>query len=263
MAIPFLGLVMTLAMWSLVYGIQLGFETLDHQLVWQSVTLGVSGFVPATWLFFVFAYTRRNDWLVQSRVALLLAEPVGFLVLCVTNPLHELVWTNAVMSSTLVGDVPALEFGIGYWLHIVYAYALVAAGIGLLLLYGTRVAPTYQKQVLLLVTGAVPPFLSHISFTIGMSPIPALDLTPFVFAFTGVIFGLALFRFELLRLAPIARGQSLKEVGDGLIVVNTDEEIVDLVGVATEVLEPSPPASGIRYRRCSPNTGSTNSMAPN
>lgn len=240
MALPFWGLAITLSAWSLVYGIQLGYGTLAEQLVWQRVTLGVAGFVPTLWLFFALAYTRREDWLNRNYVLLFLAEPVAFFLLSLTNPYHELVWTTAVMTSTAIGDVPALEFGAGYAIHIVYVYAVVAVGIGRLLIYGTQVAPMYQKQVLLLITGATPPFISHVAFTLGASPIPSLDLTPFVFGFTGVILGLALFRFELLKLAPIARGQSLKEVGDGLVVVNNNDEIVDLLGVATDVLEPTP-----------------------
>ena len=240
LAVPFLGLVVMLATWSFVYGIQLGYGTLAEQLAWQRVTLGVAGFVPTTWLLFVLGYTRGEEWLGRKRVLLLLSEPFAFFALCVTNPLHELVWTSPSLTATSVGSVPALSFGIGYVLHIVYAYAVVAGGIGLLVIYGTQIAPTYQKQVLLLVTAAVPPFASHVAFTLGWSPIPALDLTPFLFAFTGVVLGLALFRFDLLELAPIARSQSLEEVGDGLVVVDERGEIVDVHGIATAALTPTP-----------------------
>lgn len=239
-ALPFMALAITLAVWSLIYGIQLGFGTLRAQLVWQRFTLSVAGFVPTMWLLFVLAYTGRDDWLRRDRLFLLLSEPLAFLVLCLTNPSHELVFSEATLTSTPIGDVPALQFGAGYDIHIIYAYALVAGGIGLLFLYGTQIAPTYQKQVALLITAATPPFLTHVAFTLGMSPIPFLDLTPFVFAFTGVVLGLALFRFNLLRLAPIARMQSLTEVGDGLVVLNRDREIVDIFGVTTEVLDPVP-----------------------
>jgi len=240
LALPFLGLIVTLATWSLVYGIQLGYGTLAGQLAWQRVTLGVAGFVPTTWLLFVLAYTRGENWLDRNRTLLLLSEPVAFFALCVTNPLHQLVWTSSSLAATSVGPVPVLSFGVGYLVHIVYAYAVVAGGIGLLVVYGTQTAPTYQRQVLLLVTAAVPPFVGHVAFTLGRSPIPALDLTPFLFAFTGLVFGLALFRFELLELAPIARSQSLDEVGDGLVVVNERGEIVDLSGIAPTVLTPTP-----------------------
>lgn len=96
----------------------------------------------------------------------------------------------------------------------------MAVGILLLLKHASHITPICKKQVALLIIAALPPFLSHISWTLGMSPIPHLYLTPFVFAFAGIVFGLALFRFELLKLAPVARSQALEKVGDGIVVVD-------------------------------------------
>ncbi len=239
-ALPFLGLLLTLSCWSLLYSIQLGFDTLGDQLLFQRVTLGLAGAVPTLWLLFALAYTGQDTWLTRTRVFGLLLEPLAFGALALTNPFHGLVWTDAVMASTAIGPVPSLTLGLGYWAHIFYAYAAVALGIGLLVYFGGTVAPVYRKQVSLLVLAAVPPFLAHIAFTMGVGPIPSLDLTPFVFAFTGLVFGLALFEFELLKLAPMARSESLRQVGDGLLVVDRDGRIADIVGVASEVIEPAP-----------------------
>ena len=240
MALQFSVQELNLAVWSLVYVVQLGYGTLGEQLLWQRITLGVAGFIPTVWLLFTFAYTSRDSWLTRSRVALLAVEPVVWFLVSLTNPIHGLAWTDAVLTATVFGPVTALEFGIAYAIHIAYAYALVALGIGLLVLHATKIAPAYQKQVALLVVGVLPALLSHALFTLGLSPIPGLDLTPFVFAFTGVVFGLALFEFNLLHLTPIARKQAFDEVGDGLLIVNKDDEIIDVIGVATSVLTPTP-----------------------
>lgn len=239
-ALPFMGLMLALATWSLLYGVQLGYGTLAEQLVVQRLTIGVAGFVPTFWLIFALAYAGYDAWLEPRRLLVLVAEPVAFLLLCLSNPMHGLVWSNATVTTTAVGLVPVLSFGVGYVVHIAYAYAAVASGLILLVVLGTRVSPMYQRQVVLLVTGALPPFLSHIAFTLGASPVTGLDLTPFVFAFTGIVFGLALFRFELLELTPVARSQSLEEMGDGLVVIDDRGVIVDLFGVAPAVLEPTP-----------------------
>jgi signal transduction histidine kinase len=240
MALQFIALEVTLAAWSLGYAVQLGFGTLAEQLLWQRITLGIAGFVPTVWLLFAFAYTSRETWLSWDRVLLLITEPLVWLLLCLTNPVHELLWREAALTSTLLGPVSALEFGLGYAVHITYAYAIIAIGIGLIMLHATKVAPVYQKQASLLVIAALPAFLSHIAFTLGRSPVPALDLTPFAFAFTGITLGLGLFKFDLLQLAPIAREQAFHEGGDGLIIVNGDGKIVDVIGVASTVLDPSP-----------------------
>lgn len=240
MALPFVALEGTLAAWSLAYGIQLGYGTLSEQLFWQRLSLSIAGFVTILWLLFAAAYTGRERWLTRRRISLILIEPLAFTAFCLTNPSHGLAWSDAALTSTVLGEVPALTFGIGYYVHIAYAYPLIALGIGLIVLHGTRTAPSYQRQVLLLVLASAPPFLTHVAFSLGASPVPHLDLTPFLFAFTGVALGLALFQFDLLYLAPVARNQAFDELGDGLLIVNNDGEIVDLIGVVSAVLTPTP-----------------------
>lgn len=239
-AYPTVVLFAALGLWSLLYGIQLGFSTPTAHLFWQRLTLGVAAFVPTLWLIFSLEYTNRRYWLTRNRISILLLEPVGFLLLCLSNPIHGLVWSEAHLTGSLVGIIPVLSFEIGYVLHISYAYLLVSIGIGLLLYHVTHVGKAYQQQVAVLILGVSPPFLTHILYTLGVSPIPGLDLTPFVFSFTGIIFVLGLFRYELLKLAPIARTQAINEVGDGLIVLNRQREIVDLFGIAGEILSPTP-----------------------
>lgn len=240
MALQFTILEVALLAWSIAYAIQLGYGTVAEQLFWQRLTLGIAGFIPTAFMLFTLAYTSHDSWLSQDRVALLVTEPLVWFLLCISNPVHELIWTNAELTATFLVPVTALDFGIGYIIHILYAYGLVTTGLILLIQHATKVAPAYQKQVGLLVVGVLPPFISHILFTLGLSPIPALDLTPFAFAFTGIVLGLALFQFDLLQLKPVAREQAFHESGDGLLLVNNSGEIIDVIGVAGDVLRPTP-----------------------
>jgi signal transduction histidine kinase len=254
MALQFTVLEVTLVAWSIVYAIQLGYGTLAEQLFWQRITLGIAGVIPTVFFLFTVAYTSYDTWLSRDRVALLATEPLLWFTLCITNPSHELIWTDANLTTTFLTPVTALEFGVGYMAHIVYAYAIVTLGIVILIQHATKVAPAYQKQVGLLSLGGIPPFSSHILCTLGLSPIPALDLTPFAFAFTGIVFGLALFQFDLLQLTPVAREQAFNEAGDGLLIVNNDGEIIDVIGVAGEVLTPTP-RIGATLEEIFPQTG--------
>jgi hypothetical protein len=57
----FMTLMPTLAAWSLVYSVQLGFDTLAAQLVWQRVTFAVAAFVPTVWLVFTIKYAGYDS----------------------------------------------------------------------------------------------------------------------------------------------------------------------------------------------------------
>jgi signal transduction histidine kinase len=239
-ALPFMALMLTLAAWSLVYAVQLGFGTLAEQLVWQRLTFTVAGVVPTAWLVFTLQYAGYDSWLTPRWCVALAGVPVAFAALSMTNPLHGLVWTDPRLGRTPAGPVLDVAFGPGYGVHIVYAYLLVAVGIGLLLVVAGRTWRLYHRQVGLLVAGAIPPFLGHVSFTLGVGPVPTLDPTPFVFAVTGLLFGFALFRFDLLERTPVARERALDETGDGLVVVDEAGLVVDVMGAAPVVMGSHP-----------------------
>lgn len=239
-AVPFAGLTLALGAWSLVYGIQLGFTTLGAQAAWQGITLAVAGTVPTLWLVFTLRYVGNARWVSRRRLALLAVDPVAFALLAVTNPLHGLVWTDARLVPDVAGPVLQPAFGPGYAVHIAYAYLAVAAGIVLLLATYVRAARMYRKQIASLVIAALPPFATHVLYTVGGTPFTAADLTPYVFAFTGVALGLALFRFDLLERSPVARERAIEEMGDGLVVVDQHGVVVDVDPVARTVLDPPP-----------------------
>ncbi|EMA22769.1 HTR-like protein [Haloarcula amylolytica JCM 13557] len=54
------------------------------------------------------------------------------------------------------------------------------------------------------------------------------DQTAFAFTFTGIVFAIALFRFDLLDLMPVARHTLVEEMSDPVFVVDKDERLVDV-----------------------------------
>ncbi len=236
----FVALMVVLAGWSLAYSIQLGFNRLAAQLAWWEFALTISGFAPAVGLLFLLRYAG-DGYLPDERLSwVILTEPVVFGVLTLTNRAHLLVWTSAGFDPASPVRVPVLTFGPAYYAHVGYVYAVVAAGALLVLIASVRSAGLYRRQTAAMFLGLVPPLVAHLSFTLGVSPVPGLDPTPFVFTISGVFVAVALFRLDLLDRTQIAREQALRTVGDGLVVLDADGTIVDLDERAARVLSPSP-----------------------
>ncbi|MFB6242552.1 MAG: histidine kinase N-terminal 7TM domain-containing protein, partial [Halobaculum sp.] len=84
----FVALMIALAAWSLVYGVQLGFTESTFQLVWQRSALAVGGTIPTLWFVFAVQYAGVDEWLTSRRLRLLAAEPAAFALLTLTNHLH-------------------------------------------------------------------------------------------------------------------------------------------------------------------------------
>jgi len=242
----FLGLMAALAGWSVVYGVQLGFPTADAQLGWQRIALPIGGMIPTLWFLFAVQYTKRDDWLTRPALAVAAAEPVAFWLLNLTNPTHGLVWSGATL---VAGEHPVLLLSLapGYFLHITYAYLLIAAGLWFIGAETVR-STVYRTQAGLLVLGTLPPFVANIAFTLRLDvgPLPAVDFTPIAFTITGVFFGLALFQFDVLERIPVARRRVLSETDDGFIVLDEDDRIITHNRTAGRILDA--PAEGTPLR---------------
>ena len=234
----FLGLITALGAWALVYGIQLGFTTLDAQLAWQRLALAIGGPVPTLWFLFAVQYTNRDAWLTRPVRAIMLLDSVVFGLLTLTNPSHGLVWYDASLVS--YGTLQALDlaFGPGYLLHIAYTYVVTPIGFGLLTLATLR-STLYRTQAGLLVVGAIPPLVANATFSLGLqwTSLPPVDFTPFAFVVTGPCFALALFRFDLLERVPVARQQIVADADDGFVVLDEDERIVTFNPSAARLLD--------------------------
>jgi signal transduction histidine kinase len=229
----FVVLMVAIAVWSTVYAVQLGFETAGAQLLWARVATSFGGAVPVIWVVLAASYAGYDEWTTRTRVAALAAEPVALAALLWTNDAHGLVWRDVRFDPSTAPVVVDPAMGPAYVAHLVFAYALVLAGIAMLVVVFVRSGPVYRRQSGLLVVGAVVPLTANVASTMGLSPVPNLDLTTSTFALTGVVFGLALFRFDLLNLTPVARRNVVTEFGAGLVVVDRDDQVVEFNDVAS------------------------------
>jgi signal transduction histidine kinase len=237
---PFFGMIACLTVWSLCYGIQYG--TTEPVLVWQRLGLAAGGFVPPLWLLFCVQYAGRMER-VRPRVATALAiEPLAFLALIGTNDSHGLLWSDADVVYTGSAFVADVSLAQGYFLHYAYAYLLLGGGFAVLLSVFVEGSRLSQKQTGLLMLGTLPAVVMNTAFTFDLAwgPLPTFDATPFAFVLTAVLFGLALFQFDLLERTPTARRHVIDEMGDGLLVLDAEGRVEDTNETARRVVDPTP-----------------------
>jgi len=88
-----------------------------------------------------------------------------------------------------------------------------------------------------MLTGGIVPFVGSVVLLSGDNPTAALDPTAFSFTITGIVFAIALFRFNLLDLVPIARHTLVDEMVDPVFVVDVDGRVVDVNEAGVELLD--------------------------
>jgi len=237
----FLALMVAIWAWSVTYAIQLGFTTVSGQLPWRRLVTAMSGPAVTAWLVLTVRYHGRYERFTHGRwLGALLLEPAAYALVSLAPATAGLVFPARGSSLTAAG---ALDPTLGplYYVHAAYAYVLVVAGVGLLVSVAVR-SRAYRLQAFLLVLGAVLPLSGNVLYTFDLLPFPT-NPTTITFAVTGAVFGLAVFRFDLLNRRPVARERVLTDLENGLVVVDDEGLVTDYNDVAARVLS-TPPAVG-------------------
>lgn len=191
---------------------------------WLDMTyLGVV-LIPTSFLFFVLQFTLRSRFLTLWRILLFCIQPVLTLLLILTNPYHRLFHTieqaRNVHRFFTGGPV--------FWVNAVYSYFIILTGLILLFYAVRRSNYNYRRQAGMLLMGASLPLITSIGTFLGLNPFADLDLTPIAFGFTGIFFAVALSRYQLLKVVPIARYTLVEGMTDGVIVLDDQKIIVDI-----------------------------------
>lgn len=228
-AVQFFGIMMLAnAIWSLGYGFELASTTL-----WQAKTfinieyLGITA-LPLTWFLFCLKLSGKESWYKNRfTLFLLIAVPVITVLLVWTNHFHHLHYKNYYLDQS--GDFPTVTIvpGISYRFFTIYFYALLAAGSYLLIVQFRKADPIYKRQNYSIIIAAMIPWITNICYLAGFRPMKNLDLTPFAFIATIFLISLAIYRFKLFDILPVAREKVLDLMQDGFLVLDNKHRIID------------------------------------
>lgn len=165
-------------------------------------------FIGPAWLEFVFLYTgrRMRRWM---EILLFGIAALHYSVM-LTNETHHLFYR--------VFEVDQVIYGPVLYIHMVFAYLCVLAGIVVILVdfRKKRVAPLHIGMILL---SAAVPLVSNLLYITGMVQ-SSFDLTPVAFAWSGILMLLAVFRYDFLDVNVMAFGRIFEEIGEGVVVYN-------------------------------------------
>lgn len=201
-------------------------------------------------LFVLFALQHRAG-VRPPRAALLgllWVVPFAVLVAVATNDWHRLFWTGFTPSPLEGSNLLVYEHGPLYFVLAVYSFALTLAGTVLLVRSAFGAQRVFRLQTAVLLAAAVAPWVGVAVYLTPLNPWPGLDLIPLSFAATGVLLLLALWRFRLLDLAPVALRQLFAGMSDGLVVLDAQDRVVDINPSARHLFEVEPGLVGMPAR---------------
>ncbi|MDR3574399.1 MAG: diguanylate cyclase [Anaerolineaceae bacterium] len=214
--------------WSGGVVMELVSPSLGAKQLWTDIQMFGVVILPLGWLAFAWEYGRVTRRVLPLMWALLALEPLLTVYLAWTNGSHSLFWRTTWLDTS--GPIPILasQPAIWYWINLVYSYVLYLVGTILIILGLSRAAYLRRWQFGLLAFSVLAPLVFSITDSAGLNPFPRQELTPLAVVLTEIVFAIGIFRFRQLDIVPVARGALIESLGDGVIVVDSRQRVIDL-----------------------------------
>lgn len=176
-------------------------------------------------------------------MALLGVLPVTQVALAATNDLHHWIWTGFT-SGPAGSNILVYHHGPAFFIVVVGLYVYLALATFLLVSFALRAPIPQRRQTVAILVAAVFPVLGGLLYTMGLTPVPGLDLAPISFLLSGLTLSVAIVPLRLFKLVPAAREALIERMSDGIIVVDAAGRIVDSNPAARALLALTAEAQG-------------------
>lgn len=152
---------------------------------------------------------------------LLFIIPILSLIILWTNNYHHLFYIKYSSSFSETINGPYM------YVHTAYSYILMFLGIMRLLYFSIKNSGFFSKQSLLIIIGLCCPLLINVlGGTAKVIPMTVFA-TPIAFSISVLCLALSIFKFDFLKVTPIALQRIVDRMSDSYIVINEDNVITD------------------------------------
>lgn len=164
-------------------------------------------FLPVIFLLLSISFSNTKFKFTKKYLLLFIIPIISLLVLW-TNDFHHLFYIHydTNFSKTIYGPY-------FYFVHSPYTYLLFGITFINFLKFSIKNAGFFSKQSLLLALGSIISVLINILGTFGIIKM-SIYVTPMSFAVGFILYALAIFRFDFLKVAPIALQRVVDRISD-------------------------------------------------
>ena len=182
-------------------------------------------FISPFLLLLVLKYSDKSKYITPLWMTGMFGISILFLVLMLTNDYHYLFFREISSSDNSYFISKSIIQGPIHWVYAGYNSLLIVFSNILLIRMLSSIPSVYRDQVIIMLIGTFIPWVAYIIVVFGFYPF-GLDPVPFCLALSGVILFWALFRNQLFRSNPIAFKTIFENISDGILIINTEGEIV-------------------------------------
>lgn len=214
------------AIYDFSYAMELSRNTLSGIMFWVRIQhWGIEAVAP-TWLLFSVYLSGRGKFVTRKRIILLFIVPVLLFLAAQTLGGLDLYHNNPRLDTTGFFPVFIYDRSPIAWLAVTYYTFCITTSTLLFTLMLLRSASAFRRQATLFLLGSLIPWATMMVYVFDMAPY-RLDVTPFAFSLSGLIFSFAFFRYRLLDMIPLARDVIFEGMSDGVLVLDPRGRIMD------------------------------------
>jgi len=233
-ALPFFGVLMGIALYSLGYALELITPPGGPNALWNHLQYLGSAAIPAFWIWLAIETPRPDRLPGPALPVALLLIPAVTIVLNLTNDLHHLYYRSAAYE-TFEGLTRArLVPGPWYYVEAAFTVGSFGAGIALYLRAWLRHgagSPSRHFGVVLATLPTLAAYLLYEFTDVGRG----FDLIPLGLSVTAFLFFWLLWPFGLYDLRPVTREAVFHLVSDPVVVLDQADRLVDWNPAAARV----------------------------
>ena len=228
-AVPLASGLLVVGLWALTSALETVSADLPTKLFWFRVKNLVNNPAPVFGFCFALEYSGLGGWVTRRNLAFLLAPSVASLPVMLFDD-SRLLWTRYWLQGSIHRTLAPM--GVALNLYAVVLLFLATALIASLLVR----SPLHRTPAALIMLGNLG--------IVAVLPLEALNIiggAPFDVSvlgtdFTFAMYAIALFRFRILDVVPVARETILERMVDGMLVLDARGRLVDLNPAAQRLL---------------------------
>lgn len=234
---PFAWAMLGLSVWSFAYSLELLLPFLPVKILFTKIQYTAILSIPVYLLFFSFEYVGKRHLLTPRMRFLVWAVPLASLILIWSNEFHRLMWMEETLLESQRLVLLILEYGLLYWVATLYSYALALFASALLVIEIMQRPGVYRVQISVMILAILAPLAGSLLHHSQFNPIPSLNITPLLLLPVAIGLSWAIMRYRLLEIMPLEHLTVLKNMQDGVIVVNFNQRILYMNLLAERLLD--------------------------
>jgi PAS domain S-box-containing protein len=203
--------------------------------------LEYTGYNSALSLLAIFSlfYVGHDDLWKSKWAKAFFALPLGSILLAWTNDLHGWLWSGFIRSE-LGENTVIFEHGPGFVWAIIVGYLMVGVIVVNLWRASRQGAELSRRQARLLLLATFIPITGSLVYLLVNEYTDGIDWTSITFSISGLLFLIALYGTRFLDIIPIARRTTFEQMGDGVLVLDINNNVVDFNPAAQAFFEIDP-----------------------